>query len=93
MSNDDRRKGDKEDVAKNGKFDAVPITSWVTKLFLGIQSQCVQCHNHPFNKEYVQGDFWGVNAFFRQTERIGGTTNAMANMPTVPQLELRFPGL
>jgi hypothetical protein len=59
---------------KDGKFDAVPITSRVTKLFLGIQSQCTQCHDHPFNKEYIQSDFWGVNAFFRQTDR-SGTTN------------------
>jgi len=52
-----------------GPFDAVPITSRITRLFLGLQTQCVQCHDHPFNKEWVQGDFWGVNAFFRQTVR------------------------
>jgi hypothetical protein len=66
--------GQRPDFNKDGKYDAVPITSRVTKLFLGLQSQCVQCHDHPFHKEYVQGDFWGVNAFFRQTER-SGTTN------------------
>lgn len=52
-----------------GPFDAVPITSRVTRLFLGLQTQCVQCHDHPFNREWVQSDFWGVNAFFRQTVR------------------------
>jgi hypothetical protein len=52
-----------------GKFDAVPITSRVTKLFLGLQTHCTQCHDHPHNKEWVQADFWGVNAFFRQTLR------------------------
>jgi hypothetical protein len=66
--------GQRPDLGKDGKFDAVPITSRITKLFLGIQSQCTQCHDHPFNKEYIQSDFWGVNAFFRQTER-SGTTN------------------
>ena len=54
---------------KFGDFDAVPITSRVTKLFLGLQTQCTQCHDHPFAKEWVQADFWGVNAFFRQTVR------------------------
>ncbi len=73
--NDEARKaGDKQDLAKDGKFDAVPITSRVTRLFLGIKTQCVQCHDHPFNKEYIQSDFWGVNGFFRQTDR-SGTTN------------------
>jgi hypothetical protein len=73
--NDEARKaGDREDLGKNGKYDAIPITSRVTRLFLGIQCQCTQCHNHPFVKEYVQEDFWGVNAFFRQTDR-SSTTN------------------
>jgi len=61
-----------------GAFDAVPITSRVTKLFLGLQTQCTQCHDHPFNKEWVQSDFWGVNAFFRQTVR--------SATPTGPQV-------
>jgi len=55
--------------AELGRFDGVPITSRVTRLFLGLQTQCIQCHDHPFNKEWVQSDFWGVNAFFRQTTR------------------------
>lgn len=57
-----------------GRFDAVPITSRVTRLFLGLQTQCTQCHDHPFNKEWVQADFWGVNAFFRQTNFKGTPT-------------------
>jgi hypothetical protein len=61
-----RKQGIREDAAKNGRYDVVPVTSRVTKLFLGIQTQCVQCHNHPHNKEYLQSDFWGINAFFRQ---------------------------
>ncbi len=81
--------GQKTDFNKEGKFDAVPITSRVTKLFLGIQSQCVQCHDHPFNKEYIQSDFWGVNAFFRQTDR-SGTTNPRNLAPNItpPQISL-----
>jgi hypothetical protein len=85
----DRKSGTREDLPKDGKYDGVPITSRVTKLFLGIQSQCTQCHDHPFNKEYVQSDFWGVNAFFRQTDR-SGTTNPRNLAPGVlpPPLSL-----
>ncbi|MCS7020404.1 MAG: DUF1549 and DUF1553 domain-containing protein [Gemmataceae bacterium] len=76
------------DFSKEGRFDAVPITSRVTRLFLGIQSQCMQCHDHPHHKEYVQTDFWGVNAFFRQTNR-SGTTNPMnLGMNTPPPIEV-----
>ncbi len=72
--------GQRPDLDKDGKYDAVPITSRITKLFLGIQSQCTQCHDHPFNKEYIQSDFWGVNAFFRQTERSGTTNPNVRNL-------------
>jgi hypothetical protein len=44
--------------------EAVPLTSRTTRLFLGQQLQCTQCHDHPSN-EWKQGDFWGINAFFK----------------------------
>jgi hypothetical protein len=39
------------------------------KIFLGLQVQCTQCHNHPFN-EWKQRTFWEFNAFFRQTRAL-----------------------
>jgi hypothetical protein len=66
----------------DGQFDMVPITSRTTRLFLGLQIQCTQCHNHPFNPEWKQSHFWGVNAFFRQVERDGTPLmRQQANMP------------
>jgi hypothetical protein len=58
----------KADQSKNGKWDMVPATSRTTRLFLGIRIQCVQCHDHPFNGEWGQHHFWGINAFLRQTD-------------------------
>ncbi len=46
------------------EFGAVPLTSKTTRLFLGKQIQCTQCHDHPSN-DWKQADFWGVNAFFK----------------------------
>lgn len=43
---------------------AVNLTSFTTRIFLGQQIQCTQCHDHPSN-DWKQEDFWGVNAFFR----------------------------
>jgi hypothetical protein len=43
---------------------AVPLTSRTTRLFLGQQVQCTQCHDHPSN-DWKQRDFWGINAFFK----------------------------
>lgn len=64
---------------EDGRFDAVPITSRVTRLFLGIQTNCIQCHDHPFNPEWKQDNFWGVNSFFRQVEREGNPALAEGN--------------
>ncbi len=53
------------------EFDAVPLTSRTTRLFLGQQIQCTQCHDHPQN-QWKQADFWGINAFFKgmRTEQV-----------------------
>ncbi|GAB4139786.1 MAG: DUF1549 domain-containing protein [Planctomycetaceae bacterium] len=50
---------------------AVPATSITARVFLGMQVQCTQCHNHPFNK-WKQAQFWGMNAFFKGTRRQRG---------------------
>jgi hypothetical protein len=58
----------KEDQADNGKYEMVPLTARTTRLFLGLRTQCTQCHDHPFNDEWKQSHFWGINAFFRQVD-------------------------
>ncbi len=80
----------REAQEKEGKFEMVPITSRTTRLFLGLQTQCTQCHDHPFNPEWKQEHFWGINAFFRQVER-GGMANLKKPKKAMvtPVLELR----
>ncbi len=51
-----------EKLAEN----AAQATAMTAKIFLGLQVQCTQCHNHPFN-DWKQQKFWEFNAFFRQT--------------------------
>ena len=36
-------------------------------LFLGVQIQCAECHDHPF-APWKQTDFWGLAAFFGQVK-------------------------
>ena len=55
-------------LARHLNNDAVPATSVTARVFLGMQVQCTQCHNHPFN-DWKQSQFWGMNAFFRGTAR------------------------
>jgi len=58
-------------VAEEGRFEMVPLTSRITRVFLGTQVQCAQCHAHPFFSSLKQESFWGVNAYLRQIERKG----------------------
>ena len=45
------------------KEPPVAIANRVTRVFLGLQMQCAQCHDHP-NDTITQEDFWGVTACF-----------------------------
>lgn len=49
--------------------NAALATSATARIFLGMQVQCTQCHNHPFN-QWKQDKFWQLNAFFRQTRAL-----------------------
>ncbi len=42
------------------------ITDNVTRMFMGVQLQCAQCHNHPFT-DYKQNEYWAMAAFFMKT--------------------------
>ncbi|MEO1616878.1 MAG: DUF1549 domain-containing protein [Planctomycetota bacterium] len=56
-----------------GKVDRqekmIQAASSVSRVFLGQQVQCTQCHNHPFN-DWKQQKFWEFNSFFRQTRAL-----------------------
>jgi hypothetical protein len=54
-----------------GVENGVQATAKTAQIFLGMQVQCTQCHNHPFNgSKQKQNQFWELNAFFRQTQAL-----------------------
>ena len=55
----------------SGKMEesGAQATAKTAQIFLGMQVQCTQCHNHPFNKG-KQNQFWELNAFFRQSRAL-----------------------
>jgi hypothetical protein len=55
----------------SGKMEenGIQATAKTAQIFLGMQVQCTQCHNHPFNKG-KQNQFWELNAFFRQVRSL-----------------------
>jgi hypothetical protein len=46
-----------------GNATADKMTDSTARLFLGVQLQCAQCHNHPFTN-YKKDDYWAMAAFF-----------------------------
>lgn len=54
---------------KVNEEDGVQATAAVSRIFMGLQVQCTQCHNHPFN-QWKQQKFWEFNAFFRQSRAL-----------------------
>jgi hypothetical protein len=79
--------------------DAVPATAMTARLFLGIQVQCTQCHDHPFQND-KQNHFWELKSFFQQTEMASnaasgaamGSGDASTSMGAVPELVSRKVG-
>jgi hypothetical protein len=49
--------------------DAEPnqVTRDVSRLFLGMNLQCAQCHDHPLVEHYKQAHYYGVFAFLSRT--------------------------
>src|SRR5262249_28632492 len=51
------------------------------RVFLGINLECAQCHNHPF-AHWKREQFWQLSAFFAGVERLR-PDNALAAAPEV----------
>ncbi len=60
------------------------ITDNVTRMFLGVQLQCAQCHNHPFT-EWKQAEYWGMAQFFIKT-RVTTNPQLAAKKGTSPAI-------
>jgi len=50
------------------------LASETSRIFLGLQLECAQCHDHPFDR-WKQHDFWALAAFFAQLERPANDNN------------------
>jgi hypothetical protein len=67
--------------------EATQATAVTARLFLGLQVQCTQCHNHPFN-QWKQNQFWELNSFFRQAvalRRFDGESGRLRYIELVDQ--------
>jgi len=59
------------------------ITDNVSRLFLGVQLQCAQCHNHPF-VNWNQTEYWHMAAFFMKVQATAA--NKAAKQGSAPEV-------
>ena len=69
------------------------LAASTSRIFLGVQVQCAQCHDHPFT-DWTQHDFWSYAAFFsapssatQQVDPAGLVREAAAATIRIPQSE------
>ena len=51
--------------------DTLKTAENVAQVFMGIRTQCAQCHNHPFDR-WTMDDYYGFASFFSQVGRKTG---------------------
>ena len=44
------------------------VAGAAARLFLGLNIQCAQCHDHPYDTRWKQQDFYGLVAYFARTK-------------------------
>jgi hypothetical protein len=62
------------------------------RIFLGLQIECAQCHDHPFDR-WNQKDFWGYAAFFARLRQPDMNNPGMrVSLVDLPEGEVKLPG-
>jgi hypothetical protein len=66
------------------------IAAETSRIFLGLQLQCAQCHDHPTD-DWKQTDFWNYAAFFSQLQRSEPGMNQQVYLVDRSNRELTVP--
>ncbi len=70
-----------------GRGDPGPAGLQTGRLFLGINLECAECHNHPHTHWRQKEDYWGIAAFFGQTS----FKNSLSEKKTPPKPGIAIP--
>ncbi|MGE3408107.1 MAG: DUF1549 domain-containing protein, partial [Pirellulales bacterium] len=65
------------------------IAANTSRILLGVQIQCAQCHDHPFDR-WTKQDFWGYAAFFARLQRREGRSD-LVQVLDANSGEVKFP--
>lgn len=66
------------------------LASSTARIFLGLQIECAECHDHPFDK-WKQHDFWGYASFFAQLQRPENNPGMQARLIDLDRGNVKIP--
>lgn len=70
--------------ADGGRANPEVMTRDVARLFLGMDLQCAQCHDHPVIKDYKQADYFGLQAYLKPTKALAHPKTKVALLAEDP---------
>jgi len=73
-----------------GRADHHQLTRDVGRLFLGMDLQCAQCHNHPSIEDYLQADYFGLYSYLKQSKLQADKQKNSFLIETVTQARIEF---
>lgn len=66
------------------------LAASTARIFLGLQIECAECHDHPFDK-WKQHDFWGYASFFAQLQRPENNPGMQARLIDLDRGDVKIP--
>jgi hypothetical protein len=67
------------------------LAASTSRILLGTQIQCAQCHDHPFD-HWKRKDFWGYAAFYARLQRATGNQQVTFQVADTQTGEVKIPG-
>jgi hypothetical protein len=67
------------------------LAASTSRILLGVQIHCAQCHHHPFD-HWKQEDFWSFAAFFARVQQAPGTQPPDVQLVDAVSGEVTLPG-
>jgi hypothetical protein len=71
-------------------LDPTQLTRDISRVFLGRDVQCAQCHDHPLIEDYKQEHFYGLQAFFNRAFLFPDAKSAAAVIAEKAEGEVSF---